>query len=47
MVEHAERLVIVADGSKLGQPAMASVAGADRISTLITDDKAPVRSCWN
>jgi DeoR/GlpR family transcriptional regulator of sugar metabolism len=41
MVEHSERLVIVADGSKLGQTAMASVAGSDRISTLITDDKAP------
>ena len=27
MVEHTERLVIVADGSKLGQTAMASVAG--------------------
>src|SRR3984885_5513327 len=33
--------LIVADGSKLGQTAMASVAGCDRIATLITDDKAP------
>jgi DeoR/GlpR family transcriptional regulator of sugar metabolism len=41
MVEHSERLVIVADGSKLGQTAMASVAGADRITTLITDDAGP------
>ena len=41
MVEHSERLVIVADGSKLGETAMASVAGCDRIATLITDDKAP------
>ena len=41
MVEHSERLVIVADGSKIGQTAMASVAGSNRISTLITDDQAP------
>jgi DeoR/GlpR family transcriptional regulator of sugar metabolism len=41
MVEHSERLVIVADGSKLGQTAMASVTACDRISTLITDDGAP------
>jgi DeoR family transcriptional regulator, aga operon transcriptional repressor len=43
MIEHAERVVIVADGSKLGQTAMASVAGADHISTLITDDGAPAQ----
>jgi DeoR family transcriptional regulator of aga operon len=43
MVEHSERLVIVADGSKLGQTAMASVTGADRIATLITDDQAPAQ----
>jgi DeoR/GlpR family transcriptional regulator of sugar metabolism len=43
MVEHSERLVIVADGSKFGQTAMASVASSNRISTLITDDKAPRR----
>jgi DeoR family transcriptional regulator, fructose operon transcriptional repressor len=41
MIEHSERLVIVADGSKLGQTAMATVAAADRITTLITDDEAP------
>jgi DeoR/GlpR family transcriptional regulator of sugar metabolism len=43
MVEHSERLVIVADGSKIGQTAMASVAAAGRINTLITDDSAPQR----
>ncbi len=41
MIEHSDRLVIVADGSKLGQTHMASVAPADRISTLITDAAAP------
>jgi DeoR/GlpR family transcriptional regulator of sugar metabolism len=41
MIEHSDRLVIVADGSKLGETTMASVAAADRISMLITDDKAP------
>jgi DeoR/GlpR family transcriptional regulator of sugar metabolism len=41
MIEHSDRLVIVADGSKLGETTMASVAPAARISMLITDDKAP------
>jgi DeoR family transcriptional regulator, aga operon transcriptional repressor len=41
MVEHSERLVVVADGSKLGEVAMASVTTASRIATLITDDQAP------
>ena len=41
MVEHSERLVIVADGSKLGQTTMASVTPANRITTLITDAGAP------
>jgi DeoR family transcriptional regulator of aga operon len=43
MIEHSDRLVIVADGSKLGQTHMASVAPADRIATLITDDDASPR----
>jgi DeoR family transcriptional regulator, aga operon transcriptional repressor len=43
MIEHAERLVIVADGSKLGEVTMATVAPADRITTLITDDAAPTQ----
>jgi DeoR/GlpR family transcriptional regulator of sugar metabolism len=41
MIEHSERLVIVADGSKLGETAMASVAPAQRITTLITNASAP------
>jgi DeoR/GlpR family transcriptional regulator of sugar metabolism len=41
MIEHSDRLVVVADGSKLGQTTMASVAPANRISMLITDDNAP------
>jgi DeoR/GlpR family transcriptional regulator of sugar metabolism len=43
MIEHSDRLVIVADRSKLGEVTMASVATADRISTLITDDAAPTQ----
>jgi DeoR/GlpR family transcriptional regulator of sugar metabolism len=43
MIEHSDRLVIIADGSKLGQTTMASVAPADRIATLITDHDAPTR----
>jgi DeoR/GlpR family transcriptional regulator of sugar metabolism len=41
MIEHSERLVIVADGSKLGETAMASVAPAQRITTLITNASSP------
>jgi DeoR/GlpR family transcriptional regulator of sugar metabolism len=43
MIEHSDRLVILADGSKLGQTTMASVASADRITTLITTDNAPAQ----
>jgi DeoR/GlpR family transcriptional regulator of sugar metabolism len=43
MIEHSDRLVILADGSKLGQTTMASVLPADRISLLITDATAPTR----
>jgi DeoR/GlpR family transcriptional regulator of sugar metabolism len=41
MIEQSDRLVVVADGSKLGQTTMASVAPAQRISLLITDRAAP------
>jgi DeoR family fructose operon transcriptional repressor len=41
MVEHSDRLVIIADGSKIGEITMASVSPADRISLLITDSAAP------
>ncbi len=43
IIEHSDRLVVVADGSKLGETAMASVAPARRIAKLITDDTAPAR----
>jgi DeoR/GlpR family transcriptional regulator of sugar metabolism len=43
MIEHSDRLVIIADGSKLGETTMASVAPASRIATLITDDSAPTQ----
>jgi DeoR/GlpR family transcriptional regulator of sugar metabolism len=43
MIEHSDRLVVVADGSKLGQTTMASVAPANRIATLITDHDAPTQ----
>ena len=43
MIEHSDSLVVVADGSKLGQIAMATVMPASRISTLITDDDAPAQ----
>jgi DeoR/GlpR family transcriptional regulator of sugar metabolism len=43
MIEHSDRLVIVADGSKLGEVTMASVTPADRITTLITNDAAPTQ----
>ncbi len=41
MIEQSERLVVLADGSKLGQATMASVAPANSISLLITDTAAP------
>jgi DeoR/GlpR family transcriptional regulator of sugar metabolism len=41
MIEHSDELTIVADGSKLGATAMAAVAPADAIDTLVTDDSAP------
>ena len=44
IMEHSRRLVVVADGSKVGQIAMASVAPARRIAMLITDDTAPTRN---
>jgi DeoR/GlpR family transcriptional regulator of sugar metabolism len=43
MIEQSDRLVILADGSKIGQTHMASVASADRITTLITDGTAPAQ----
>ncbi|MGC8635147.1 MAG: DeoR/GlpR family DNA-binding transcription regulator [Candidatus Limnocylindrales bacterium] len=39
--ERSERLMVIADGSKLGVIAPAVVAPADRIETLVTDANAP------
>jgi DeoR/GlpR family transcriptional regulator of sugar metabolism len=41
MVEHSERLVVIADGSKLGTTAAAWVAPTEAIHTLVTDESAP------
>jgi DeoR/GlpR family transcriptional regulator of sugar metabolism len=41
MIEQSERLLVVADGSKLGAHTVATVAPADRIDMLVTDRSAP------
>jgi DeoR/GlpR family transcriptional regulator of sugar metabolism len=41
MIEQSASVTILADGSKLGQAAMAAVAPANRIDVLITDSSAP------
>jgi DeoR family transcriptional regulator of aga operon len=40
MVTHAQRAVVVADGSKIGRIALAKVADIQQIDLLITDDSA-------
>lgn len=40
MVTHAQRTIVVADGSKIGRVALARMASADSVTTLITDDTA-------
>lgn len=40
MVNHAQRTVVVADGSKVGRLAMAKVVDLDNVDALITDDSA-------
>jgi DeoR family transcriptional regulator of aga operon len=40
MVTHAQRTIVVADGSKIGRLAMAQVAEIDQIHALVTDDTA-------
>jgi len=44
-IERSERLMVIADGSKIGQAASAMVAPAQSIHTLVTDASAP-RSSW-
>jgi len=43
MIEQSARLTIVADGSKIGATAMAAVAPASAIHTLVTDSGAPAQ----
>lgn len=40
MVTHAQRLMVVADGSKIGRVTLAKVAEASAIDDLVTDDSA-------
>ena len=40
MVMHAQRTIVVADGSKIGRLAMARVAEIDQVHALVTDDTA-------
>lgn len=40
MVTHAQRVIVVADGSKIGRLALAQVADIDRVHLLITDTSA-------
>jgi DeoR family transcriptional regulator of aga operon len=41
MVERAQRVVAVADGSKLGHRAFAQICQTSRVHTLVTDAEAP------
>jgi DeoR family transcriptional regulator, aga operon transcriptional repressor len=43
MIERSDRLIVLADGSKLGSVTLASVAPADHIDTLVTDGGADPR----
>jgi DeoR family transcriptional regulator, aga operon transcriptional repressor len=40
MVTHAQRTLVVADGSKIGRIALAKVADIQQVDLLITDDRA-------
>jgi DeoR family transcriptional regulator of aga operon len=40
MVTHAQRVIVVADGSKIGKLAMAQVAGIEQVDLLVTDSSA-------
>ncbi|WNE94457.1 DeoR/GlpR family DNA-binding transcription regulator [Streptomyces luomodiensis] len=41
MIEAAERVVVVADSSKLGRRSLAPVCGLESVHALITDDRLP------
>lgn len=40
MVTHAQRVIVVADGSKIGRLALAQVATIDQVDLLVTDSSA-------
>lgn len=40
MVTHAQRVIVVADGSKIGKLALAQVATCDQVNLLVTDSTA-------
>jgi DeoR family transcriptional regulator of aga operon len=40
MVAHAQRVIVVADGSKVGRLTLARVAGLDEVDDLVTDSTA-------
>ena len=40
MAAHARRVVVVADASKLGRAGFTRIVGLERVSSLITDDRA-------
>ncbi|CAN5344620.1 hypothetical protein BH11ACT1_BH11ACT1_25090 [soil metagenome] len=40
MVAHAQRVMVVADGSKVGRVTLAKMADLGEIHTLVTDDTA-------
>jgi DeoR/GlpR family transcriptional regulator of sugar metabolism len=41
MAEHADAVIAVVDGSKLGETAPAAVLPAEAVTTLVTDASAP------
>ena len=41
MIERAQKVVVVADGSKLGQVTMAKMADIGEVDLLITDNQTP------
>ncbi|RRD47491.1 DeoR/GlpR family DNA-binding transcription regulator [Tessaracoccus sp. OH4464_COT-324] len=40
MLEHAQRVIVVMDSTKLGQSAKAKIVGLDKVDLLVTDDRA-------
>jgi DeoR family transcriptional regulator, aga operon transcriptional repressor len=44
LIERADRVIVVADSSKIGKVAFAMICAVDRVDTLITDRGADVRA---